>query len=180
MSATMQTLLKPSNSPKKGRTFVSASLQDFVQEHFAKLAYVNKTGWLYVAKGTDRDSVVVKVGFSTKPHERVRLLSNASPFRNIEMLAIAPCRMVDEIGFHECMKAKRLNDVHREWYLPSIHIDNLIAHILETGSLPRELTLMGDSVATTLVAQRVARNAKAQLGNFLRKRMERKSTTQGV
>lgn len=175
MNATAQTSMKQSALQARGVNCGSESLPDFVREHFVNLAYANRVGWVYVASAIDCDgATVMKVGFSLNPEKRVNELNNATPFRQSKLIASVPGRMIDEMAFHELMRPHRLNQIHKEWYLPCYRIEALAAHMMETGALPDEVIRFGHALALELVTKRVRKAARHKLGGFLiKKRAER-------
>lgn len=169
MIATSQIFPKQSGFAQRGRRCENESLPDFVQEHFASLAYANKVGWLYVAVSMHPDGYeVCKIGFSMNPEKRVQDLNGATPFRKSRLVAAVKARMVDEMALHQLMAAHQLNSVHREWYLPSPKVDALSTHLLEYNSLPHEIVSLGDALAVELIGKRLKRYARAEAGRFLR------------
>lgn len=171
MIATSLIFPKQSGSAQRGRRCENESLPDFVQEHFANLAYANKVGWLYVAVSMHPDGYeVCKIGFSMNPEKRVQDLNGATPFCKSRLVAAVQARMVDEMAFHQLMAADRLNSVHKEWYLPSPKIETLSSHLLETNSLPHEIVSLGDALAVELIGKRLRRAAKADAGKFFRRK----------
>jgi hypothetical protein len=145
-------------------------LPAFVREHFDSIAYANKVGWLYVARADHQGEAVFKVGFSADPAKRLIDLRSLKRFSGCVLIAQAEARMVDEMGFHQCMSKHRVSEVHKEWYRHTSMASHLADHINEHGAIPAELIALGDGIAAGLIANRLAKAGKVALNSFLRER----------
>lgn len=156
MNVIMQTLPKPSTSLPKEKLCAGEFSPVYVREHLDSLAYSKAIGSLYIGVCGS----LMKVGFSTKPEHRAKVTG-------IKLLAVAPARMVDELGVHEMLRRWLALDHLREYYQPNHRIDGLVSYINTNGSLPPEVTHLGDCYAAQLLARRHMRAAITALRGAL-------------